>query len=193
MAPGPHGGPGGPRGGGPRGGGPRGGHHGGGYHGGYHGGGYHGGHHGGWGHGPHRRPINVVPPKYTGGLTGGSSQEPQYVDENGNPLSEGAYRRKKYGTVKGTILGLKLSTTGAMKEEMFKAKCATADDLLRGNRITSAEAIKRKMDAAAVYFGYLKNIGCITLEEYDAEMMGFAQSVGGTYRPQNSNTNGRTR
>ena len=69
MAPGPHGGPGGPRGGGPRGGfgGPHGGF--GGPHGGW------GGHHGGWGYGPRpRRPINVVPPTYTGGTTSGSSE-----------------------------------------------------------------------------------------------------------------------
>lgn len=173
MAPGPHGGPGGPRGGGPRGGfgGPR----------------------GGWGHGPHRgRPMRVVPPKYTGGGTAGSDEE-QYVDENGNPITEGAYRRKKYGTVKGTVLTLRLSTTGAMKEEMFKAKCATADDLLNSNRITKAEAIKRKMDAATVFYSYLKKIECITSEEYDAHMTEFAQKNGGTYTPQNSNSNRRTR
>lgn len=184
MAPGPHGGPG-----GPRGGGPRGGFHGG--HGGFHGG--WGGHHGGWGHGPHhRRPIRVVPPKYTGGGTA-AREESQYVDENGNPITEGAYRRKKYGTVKGTILGLRLNTTGAMKEEMFKAKCATADDLLNSKRITPAEAIKRKMDAATVFYSFLKQIECITQEEYDAQMTEFAQSIGGTYRPQNTNTNRRRR
>ena len=181
MAPGPHGGPGGPRGGGPRGGwghGPRGGF---------------GGPHGGWGFGPpRRRPIRVVPPRYSGGGTDGNEEE-RYVDENGNPLTENAYRRKKYGNVKGTILGLRLNTTGAMKEEMFKAKCATADDLLNSKRITPAEAIKRKMDAATVFYSYLKKIGCITQEEYDDEMTKFAQSIGGTYRPQNTNTNRRRR
>ena len=191
MAPGPHGGPGGPRGGGPRGGfhGGHGGFHGG--HGGHHGG--WGGHHGGWGHGPHhRRPIRVVPPTYTGGGTAGSN-EPQYVDENGNELTELQYRRKKHGNVKGTILTLRLSTTGAMKEEMFKAKCATADDLLKGNRITSDEAVKRKMDAAKVFYDYLKSIECITQAVYDANMSEFAQSIGGTYTSQNSNSNRRTR
>lgn len=184
MAPGPHGGPGGPRGGGPRGGF-------GGPHGGFHGG--WGGHHGGWGFGPRpRRRINVVPPSYSGGGTDGNEEE-QYVDENGNRLTENAYRRKKYGNVKGTVLTLRLSTTGAMKEEMFKAKCATADDLLKANRITNAEAVKRKMDAATVLYGYLKKIGCITPEEYDAQMTEFAQNNGGTYTPQNSNSNRRTR
>ena len=181
MAPGPHRGPGGPRGGGPRGGwgpGPR---------------GFHRGPHGGWGHGPHhRRPINVVPPRYTGGTISGSNG-PDYVDENGKPLTENAYRRKKYGNVKGTVLTLRLSTTGAMKEEMFKAKCATADDLLKEKRITAAEVQKRKMDAATVFYGYLKKIGCITGEEYDAQMAEFAQSIGATYRPQQTNTNRRTR
>jgi hypothetical protein len=187
MAPGPHGGPGGPRGGF---GGHHGGHHGGGW-GGHHGG--WGGHHGGWGYGPRpRRPINVVPPSYSGGGTDGNEEE-KYVDENGNRLTENAYRRKKYGNVKGTLLTLRLSTSGAMKEEMFKAKCATADELLKGKRITSAEAIKRKMDAAKVFYGYLQKIGCINPEEYDAEMLAFAQSVGGTYTPQNNNTNRRTR
>ena len=80
-----------------------------------------------------------------------------------------------------------------MKEEMFKAKCATADDLLKSNRITSAECIKRKMDAAKVFYSYLQKIGCITAEEYDAQMSEFANSVGGTYTPQNNNTNRRTR
>ena len=186
MAPGPHGGPGGP--GGPRGGGP---------HGGFGGprGGFGGPRGGGWGYGPHHgRPIRVVPPKYTGGRPASSNNdELQYVDENGNPITEAAYRRKKYGTVKGTILGLKLNTTGSMKEEMFKAKCATADDLLKENRITQAEAIKRKMDAAKVFYDYLKKIECITQEEYDVEMAEFAQSIGTTYRPQNTNTNRRTR
>ena len=191
MGPGGFGGPGRPGGfggpGGPRGfGGPRGGFHGG-YHGGW------GGHHGGWGFGPHhRRRINVVPPTYSGGRTDGN-EEKKYVDENGNQLTENAYRRKKYGNVKGTVLTLRLSTTGAMKEEMFKAKCATADDLLKANRITNAEAIKRKMDAATLFYSYLEKVGCITHEEYDAYMVDFAQKNGGTYTPQNSNSNRRTR
>jgi hypothetical protein len=121
------------------------------------------------------------------------SSETQYVDEEGKPITEYQYRIKKHGSVKGRIMNLRLTTTGAMKEEMFKAKCATADDLLKGNRITSAEARKRKMDAAKVFYGYLQKIGCINPEEYDAEMLAFAQSVGGTYTPQNNNTNRRTR
>jgi hypothetical protein len=181
MAPGPHGGPGGPRGGGPRGG-----------FGGHGPGGFHGGHHGGWGHGPHRRRINVVPPKYTGGITSDSNGN-QYVDENGKPISENAYRRKKYGNIKGTLLTLRLSTTGGMKEEMFKAKCATADELFSEKRITVTEYRKRKMEAAQVYYGYLKKIECITAEEYEAQMADFAQSIGATYTPQNTNANRRTR
>jgi hypothetical protein len=125
-------------------------------------------------------------------MSSGSS-ETQYVDEEGKPITEYQYRIKKHGSVKGRIMNLRLTTTGAMKEEMFKAKCATADDLLKGNRITSAEARKRKMDAAKVFYDYLKSIECITQEEYDAHMSEFAQSIGGTYTPQNSNSNRRTR
>jgi hypothetical protein len=121
------------------------------------------------------------------------SSETQYVDEEGKPITEYQYRIKKHGSVKGRIMNLRLTTTGAMKEEMFKAKCATADDLLKGNRITSAEARKRKMDAAQVYYGYLKKIECITAEEYDTVMTEFAQGIGATYTPQNSNANRRTR
>ena len=188
MAPGPrgHGGFGGHRGGGPRGGGF------GGPHGGF------GGPHGGFFGGPHGRPrrhIRVVPPTYTGGTTNGG-QSSEYVDENGKPIDESTYLRKKFGTLKGIRMTLQLATNGAMKEEMFKARCATADELLKDKRITAQEAVKRKMDAVNIFYGYLRDIEYWTPEEYDTAMADFAQKNGGTYTPasnSNSNTNTRRR
>ncbi len=176
------GGFGGPPGGGHRGGG----HHGGGPRGGFGPGGF-GGPRGGFGGRPPGRPINVVPPTYTGGLSSGG-QSTEYVDENGKSISEEKYLRLKFGTVKGSIMTVQLTTTGAMKEEMFKARCATADDLLKDKRITARESIKRKMDAVEIYYGYLKKIGYWTEEEYEQAMSEFAQKIGATYNaPSQSN------
>lgn len=175
MAPGPHGGPGGPR--GPRGPrgffGPRGGF---GPHGGFGPGGPHGG-----GFGPRggRKPR----PTEIGNNSSGSS----LLSDKIFYAVVGANRRKaelksKFGK-KATIMGLKLSTSGAFKEDLFKSRVKTADDLLSEKRITPDEAKKRKMEAAVAYYGYLRDIEYITQEEYDNEMQNYAQSIGATYTP----------
>ena len=46
------------------------------------------------------------------------------------------------------------------------------------------------MEAGSTYFGYLKDIGFYTQDEYDQEMQELATSIGATYAPA---TRARTR
>jgi len=178
MAPGPHGGPGGPR--GPRGPrgffGPRGGF---GPHGGF-------GPRGGFGPmGGGMRPGGMGPPPPTA-VGNNSTVDETWTDKISNAISRHIRtkeeRKEKFGK-KATIMGLKLSTSGAFKEDLFKSRVKTADDLLREKRITPDEAKKRKMEAAVAYYGYLRDIEYVTQEEYDSEMQKYAQSIGANYTP----------
>ena len=168
---GPHGG--GPHGGGPHGGGPRGGGPRGGFHGGPRGFG-----------GPARWHGGPPPHTPVGNNHGGGESITAKITgsivENAIARED---RRRKFGFFKGTILGLKLSTTGSMKEEVFKAELSATDKLFQDRRLTTKEMRKRKMASAAKYFGYLHKIGFFDDSEYNREMQEFANEIGATYTP----------
>ena len=160
-------------------------------YGGYHGHGGHGGFRGGWGgYGPghcgyrdgrginHGHRVNVIPARYTGGNVRSGSKEVEFVDKDGNKISYGQYLRKEFGTIKGTIMGLRLSTTASWREETFISRCRTADELLAEHRITDRECKSRKMIAAKKWYGYLHKIGYLDEQEYQKEMDEYAQSIG---------------
>ena len=83
------------------------------------------------------------------------------------------------------IMGLGLSTTSSFREDLFKSRIKTADELLYEKRITNQEAKKRQMEAAFKYYGYLKEVGHYSQEEYDGVMLSFANSIGVEYVPIN--------
>lgn len=138
---------------------------------------------GGGPHGGHKPYGGPRKPTDLAGLRGPSSESLGIFDFFS---SERAIRKEemkaKFGK-KATLMGLKLSTTGLFREDLFKTRIQTADELLAEKRITPAEAKKRKMEAATKYYDYLRKIGYVTQEEYDEDMLEFAQAIGASYTP----------
>ena len=117
------------------------------------------------------------------GLGGPSSESSGFLDLFSK---EGEIRKEelkaKFGK-KATLIGLRLSTDGLFKEDLFRTRIKTADELLAEGVITKEEAQKRKMEAACKYYTYLRKIEYLTNEEYDEAMLEFAQSIGAKYTP----------
>lgn len=88
---------------------------------------------------------------------------------------------RRNGVLGGFACGIRKMTSGNLRHNSFVSKVALCDRLLAEGRITKEQCLRRKMQAAKKYNGYLLKCGFYNLYDYQSEMTAFANSIGVNY------------
>ncbi len=88
---------------------------------------------------------------------------------------------QKHGPISGTIIGIHHILTNGLHMSMFDRRVAEATEELKAGKIDKDTCDLRKMQAAAAYFTYLKNIGYYDDAYVSYELSVYANKLGIDY------------
>lgn len=125
--------------------------------------------------------YNIPEMPRTPGTPVGTTMVETFTDMEINTKEKFKRTIKRHGVISGTIKGFRTILSGGLRHQVYLGRLETIDMQLSEKRLTKAQALKRKMDAAKKYNRYLLKIGYLTREEYTTELENFAKSIGVNY------------
>ncbi len=88
---------------------------------------------------------------------------------------------RRNGIIGGIACGIRKLTSGGLRHNSYISKLSLYDKQFAENRITKEQCLRRKMQAAKKYNGYLLKCGYYNLLDYQEAMNSFADSIGVDY------------
>lgn len=125
------------------------------------------------------RPTRPAPGGYVG--TDGDRITDAYTEMQLSASLTFRHAMRRNGFVGGLACGIRKLTSGGLRHNSFVSKITLYDRQLAEGRITKEQCLRRKMQAAKKYNGYLLKCGYYNLYDYQSEMEAFANSIGVNY------------
>ena len=131
--------------------------------------------------------INHYAPAVGGkSLSPTTSPMEAYITYTGNIQRNFKYSIQKKGILAGTLIGVRYYLTNSFHSSAFRNRLIAAQRAFELGKIDEHQLAVRKMQAANIYYSYLRKIGYYDDKDFTAEMHLFAMDNGITYNDTNA-------